>query len=84
MDKNIMEAKIRNGKWVKQPQEPKSIFQLGKQWRKTPRREIRSQQSFNDTIEPKSTSGKTQIVFFIFEGDYGNTGAKMTAINPKT
>ena len=28
MDKNILEAKIRNGKWVKQPQEPKSIFRL--------------------------------------------------------
>ena len=28
MDKNILEAKVRNGKWVKQPQEPKSIFNL--------------------------------------------------------
>ena len=28
MDKNVLEAKIRNGKWVKQPQEPKSIFSL--------------------------------------------------------
>ena len=28
MDKNILEATIRNGKWVKQPQEPKSIFSL--------------------------------------------------------
>ena len=28
MDKNVLEAKIRNGKWVKQPQEPKSFFIL--------------------------------------------------------
>ena len=28
MDKNILEAKIRNGKWVKQPLKPKSIFSL--------------------------------------------------------
>ena len=28
MDKNIMEVEIRNGKWVKQPQELKSIFSL--------------------------------------------------------
>ena len=53
MDKNILEAKIKNGKWVKQPQ------------------------------DPKSTSAKTQIIFLIFEGDYSNTGAKTTAINPK-
>ena len=25
MDKNVLEAKIRNGKWVKQPKEPKLI-----------------------------------------------------------
>ena len=61
----------------------KNIFYPRKWWRKSPRREIRSQQSFNDTIEPKSTSSKTQIVFLIYEGDYGNTGAKTTAINPK-
>ena len=58
-------------------------FQLGKRWRKAPRREIRSKQLFNDTIEPKSTSTKTQIVFLISEGDYGNTGAKTTTMNPK-
>ena len=52
-------------------------------WRKTPRREIRSQQYFNDTIEPKLTSAKTQITFLISETGYGNTGAKTTAINPK-
>ena len=28
MDKNVLEAKIRNGKWVEQPEEPKSIFSL--------------------------------------------------------
>ena len=28
MDKNVLEAKIKNGKWVKQPQEPKLIFSL--------------------------------------------------------
>ena len=28
MDKNVMEAKIRTGKWVKQPQEPKLISSL--------------------------------------------------------
>ena len=28
MEKNVLEAKIKNGKWVKQPQEPKSIFSL--------------------------------------------------------
>ena len=100
MYKDVLEAKIRNGKWVKQPQGPKSIFQLDKQWgmqqktlgklqkwiciwRKTPRREIRSQRSFNDTIEPKSTSVKTQIAFLISEGDYGNTRAKATTIKPK-
>ena len=28
MDKNVLEAKIRNGKWVRQHQEPKLIFSL--------------------------------------------------------
>ena len=69
MGKTTLEAKIN--------------FQLGKRWSKTPRREIRSQQSFNDTIERKSTSANTQIIFLISKGDYGNMGAKMTAINPK-
>ena len=50
---------------------------------KTPRREIRFQESLNGFLGPKSTYAKTQIVFLISEGDYGNMGAKTTAINPK-
>ena len=68
------------GKW---PQEPKLIFSFEKGGEKTPRIEIRYQQSFNDIVEPKSTSSKTQIVFLISEDDYGNTGAKTNVVNPK-
>ena len=28
MEKNVLEAKIKDGKWVKHPQEPESIFSL--------------------------------------------------------
>ena len=50
---------------------------------KTPRREIRFQESFNDFLGPKSTYAKTQIVFLISEGDYGNMGAKTPVMKPR-
>ena len=83
MYKNILEAKMRNGKWVNGPSSQNWFLASKKGGEKTPRIEIRYQQYFNDTVEPKSTSSKTQIVFLISEGDYGNTGAKTNVVNPK-